>query len=50
MAISECPACTYHIQVESNLREGDVITCPDCGARLRMAKNYPPIFEIVGGD
>jgi len=47
MAISECPSCTYHIQVESNLQEGDAVSCPDCGAKLRMVKNFPPVFELI---
>lgn len=47
MAISECPECTFHIPLPSNLGEGDVIACPDCGAMLKLASISPPIFEPV---
>ncbi len=50
MAISECPACTFHIALEPGLEEGDVMKCPDCGALLKLAKNYPPIFELASKE
>ncbi|MCX8196982.1 MAG: hypothetical protein N3G80_01560 [Candidatus Micrarchaeota archaeon] len=46
MAVSECPACTYHIPV-GNLQEGDTIKCPDCGVLLKLVRAFPPIFEEV---
>ena len=48
MAISECPACTFHIALEPGLSVGDAIDCPDCGARLKLVKDFPPVFAIVG--
>ena len=48
MAIAECPSCTFHIADAANMGIGDVVECPDCGARLRLAKNYPPVFELLG--
>ena len=45
MAISECPSCTYHIALPSNLEEGDVMQCPDCGQALKLVSISPPIFE-----
>jgi lysine biosynthesis protein LysW len=50
MAISECPVCTFHIAVQQALSLGDVIVCPDCGARLKVAKVYPPVFEAIGEE
>ncbi|MCX8198205.1 MAG: lysine biosynthesis protein LysW [Candidatus Micrarchaeota archaeon] len=47
MAISECPACTYHIALPPGLKEGEAMVCPDCGARIKLAKIYPPVFELV---
>ncbi|MEM4348227.1 MAG: hypothetical protein QXN37_01515 [Candidatus Anstonellaceae archaeon] len=49
MTVSECPVCTFHIPA-SNLQQGDIINCPDCGARLRLAKAYPPIFEELPSE
>ena len=45
MAISECPSCTYHIALPSNLEEGSVLQCPDCGEMLKLVSIFPPIFE-----
>ncbi|MCX6772898.1 MAG: lysine biosynthesis protein LysW [Candidatus Micrarchaeota archaeon] len=47
MAISECPSCTFHIPIESNMQEGDVIECPDCGAKLKLVSLMPPLFEEI---
>ncbi len=47
MAISECPACTFHIPLSSSMGEGDVMECPDCGARLKLVSLSPPIFEEI---
>lgn len=50
MAISECPACTFHIPVAAGMSEGDAIECPDCGAKLRLASLSPPIFEEISSE
>jgi len=49
MAISECPECTFHLQLEEGVEVGQVINCPDCGARIKLVKDFPPVFELVGG-
>jgi predicted RNA-binding Zn-ribbon protein involved in translation (DUF1610 family) len=50
MAISECPACTFHIALEPGLAVGDVMLCPDCGARIKLIRDFPPVFENAGED
>lgn len=50
MAISECPACTFHIALEPGLQVGEIMVCPDCGARLKLVKDFPPVFETTGED
>ncbi|MEM2138205.1 MAG: hypothetical protein QW568_03910 [Candidatus Anstonellaceae archaeon] len=47
MSVSECPACTFHIALEAGLEVGDVMQCPDCGARLKLARAFPPVFELA---
>lgn len=47
MAISECPSCTFHIPLSSNMQEGDQMECPDCGAKLKLVSLTPPIFEEI---
>ena len=48
MAISECPACTFHVQLEEGLEVGQVITCPDCGALIKLVRDFPPMFALAG--
>ena len=48
MAISECPECTFHIAIGSNMQEGDAVECPDCGALLKLVSLSPPLFERAG--
>jgi alpha-aminoadipate carrier protein LysW len=47
MAISECPSCTFHVPLSSNMQEGEVMACPDCGAEIKLVQLSPPIFELV---
>ena len=47
MAISECPACTFHVPLPPTLQEGEVMQCPDCGAEIKLVQVYPPIFQLV---
>jgi lysine biosynthesis protein LysW len=48
MAISECPSCTFHLQLEEGVEIGQVISCPDCGALIKLIGEFPPVFELVG--
>ena len=50
MAISECPVCTYHIPVSSDMEEGGAYECPDCGARLKLVSLTPPLFEEISSE
>ena len=50
MAISECPQCTCHIPLETGADVGDVISCPDCGAALKLVSQSPPLFKAVGEE
>ncbi len=50
MAISECPECTFHIALEPGLEVGDVMECPDCGKRIKLVSDFPPMFERAGDD
>jgi len=48
MAVSECPECTFHIQLEEGIEAGQVINCPDCGTLIKLVKEFPPVFALVG--
>ena len=41
MPESECPDCAGHISPRPGLEVGEIITCPDCGAKLEV-KNLAP--------
>jgi len=48
MAVSECPSCTFHIQLEEGMAAGQVMNCPDCGALLKLVQETPPVFALAG--
>jgi lysine biosynthesis protein LysW len=50
MAVSECPECTFHIQLEEGMEVGQVISCPDCGAKIKLVNAFPPVFARAGGE
>lgn len=31
-----CPVCGFRVMLSFNAKEGDIVTCPKCGARLRL--------------
>ena len=44
-----CPACDADIDVEEDeLDEGDVLSCDECGATLKVAGKNP--LELESGD
>ena len=48
MAVSECPVCTFHIQLEEGIEAGHVMKCQDCGALIKLVQDAPPVFEPAG--
>jgi len=36
-----------HIPLPPSLQVGEAIACPECGAMLRLASIFPPIFELA---
>ncbi len=50
MAVSECPECTFHIQLEEGLEVGHVMKCPDCGALIKLVQEMPPVFKLAGKE
>ncbi len=41
MADSECPECAGHIIPRPGIEAGEVISCPDCGAKLEVKSVSP---------
>jgi alpha-aminoadipate/glutamate carrier protein LysW len=42
MANAECPECAGAIGLAANTEVGEVLSCPDCGARLEVRSVNPP--------
>jgi len=45
MADSECPDCAGHISPRPGIESGEVISCPDCGAKLEVKSVSPFVLE-----
>ena len=41
MAEAECPKCAGHIAPRPNLEVGEILACPDCGAKLEVKSLSP---------
>ncbi len=41
MAEAECPECAGHIVPRPNLEVGEILACPDCGAKLEVKSITP---------
>ncbi len=42
MTNGECPDCAGQIALAANTEVGEILTCPDCGARLEVKSVNPP--------
>ncbi len=36
--MSKCEECDADISIQSDELEGEIVTCPECGARLELSK------------
>ncbi len=45
MSESECPECAGHITARPNLEAGEILSCPDCGAKLEVKSISP--FQLA---
>ena len=50
--MATCPSCEApDLEVdEYELEEGEIITCPDCGANLEVTGLSPVAFDVVSDD
>lgn len=42
MANAECPDCAGAVSLAANTEVGEILSCPDCGARLEVKSVAPP--------
>ena len=36
--MTNCPECDANIAIPEDAVEGEIVTCPDCGARFELVK------------
>ncbi|RME62225.1 MAG: lysine biosynthesis protein LysW [Candidatus Dadabacteria bacterium] len=41
MTSGECPLCGANVELESDVIEGELLTCPECGSELEVASLDP---------
>tara|TARA_Y100000780_G_C13680203_1_gene415752 strand:+ start:465 stop:644 length:180 start_codon:yes stop_codon:yes gene_type:complete len=54
IGLVKCPECDADIKIPDDSIEGEIITCPDCGASFELVKtnegfNIKPA-QVVGED
>jgi len=42
MGNAECPECAGILSLAPNTEAGEIMSCPDCGARLEVRSVNPP--------
>lgn len=42
MAGAECPECAGSVNLKEGAESGEIVACPDCGARLEIVSVSPP--------
>jgi len=52
--VVKCPECDAEIKMPSDSIEGEIITCPDCGASYELVKSADGFgikpAQVVGED
>jgi len=43
----ECPECAVGLSLASNLEEGEIVVCPDCGVELEVAVLEPITLQLA---
>jgi alpha-aminoadipate carrier protein LysW len=42
-----CPECETAIDVEDDVEEGQILDCPECGARLEVVNTNPLELDVI---
>jgi alpha-aminoadipate carrier protein LysW len=52
--VVKCPECDAEIKIPSDSIEGEIVTCPDCGASYELVKSGESFgikpAQVVGED
>lgn len=43
----ECPECAAEVSLQSNLMQGEILTCSDCGVELEVMNLEPLSVELA---
>jgi alpha-aminoadipate/glutamate carrier protein LysW len=44
---SICPECEAEVQLESDVLQGEIVVCPDCGVDLEVMSTNPIQLELA---
>jgi alpha-aminoadipate carrier protein LysW len=47
MTMVECPECAAELDLGSDLEEGEILVCPDCGVELEVMGLDPVTLELA---
>lgn len=43
----ECPECAAELALASDVEEGEIVVCPDCGVELEVMSLDPLTIELA---
>ena len=45
--MAECPECAAELALDSDVEEGEIVVCPDCGVELEVISLTPLTLELA---
>mgnify|MGYP001113661424 CR=1 FL=1 len=49
--MAHCPECEATIDIEEDeIEEGQILDCPECGAKLEVVNTNPVEFDVVSSE
>lgn len=44
---AQCPECDATLNLATDVLEGEIVPCPDCGADLEVVSVDPPVLALA---
>lgn len=45
--MTECPECAAELDLAPDVKEGEIVVCPDCGVELEVVSLKPITLELA---
>ena len=45
--MAHCPACDALVEIEEDVEEGEIVTCPECSEDLEVVNTNPIELELI---